>query len=63
MPVSISNLGGASKDIAIDVINEVRKLYCGGALLSALFFGKCVFYEKTVFQNNSLFLIFMTFLL
>ena len=35
--------------IAIDVIDDVRRLYFGGALLQALFFGKVIFLKKYVF--------------
>ena len=32
-----------SKDIALDVINEARRVFFGDALSPALFFEKCVF--------------------
>ena len=44
-----------SKDIAIDVINEARRLYFGGALLSALFFRSCLFWEKVNFRRKTYF--------
>ena len=37
-PVSFENLNRMSKVIHIDVINEVRRLCFGSALLPALFF-------------------------
>ena len=30
----------------MNVINEARRLYSGGALLQALFLGNCMFLEK-----------------
>ena len=42
-----------SKDIAIDVINEARRLYFGGALLSALFFRSCLFFLKVKFLRQT----------
>ena len=41
MAVNFRNAVRVSKLIAIDAINEIRRLDFGGALLSALFFRKC----------------------
>ena len=44
---------GASKVIGIDVINDVRKLYLGGALLQALF-SKICFLTNMFFRKTSI---------
>ena len=43
MPVSFGNLIIVQQIIAIDVMNDVRRLYSGGALSSALFLKKVTF--------------------
>ena len=43
MPVSFGKAVRVWKDIATDVINEVRRLDFGGALLPALFLRKRLF--------------------
>ena len=49
MAVSFQNAVGVSKDIDINVINDVRRLCFGGALLFALFLEKLFSLVKSSF--------------
>ena len=49
MPVNFGNAVRVQKVIHRNVINEVRKLCFGGALLRALILEKLTFLEKTRF--------------
>ena len=46
MAVRFRNAVRVLKDIAIDTINEVNKICCGGALLPALILESVLFVEK-----------------
>ena len=50
MPVPFGNLIRVWKDITTDVINEVIRLYFGGALLPPLFFRSSFFGEVISFR-------------
>ena len=63
MHLRFGNAVRVSKDIAIDVINEAIRLYFGGALLFALFFRSCLFLEKLIFKEKTVFPVLMTRLL
>ena len=52
MPVNFGNLNRVSKVIHIDVINEVRRLCFGSALLRALFFEKVKFSKNDKIWKN-----------
>ena len=52
MAVSFQNAARVRKDIVINVINEVRKLYFGGALLQAPFSEVVFFLGKNCFQKS-----------
>ena len=47
MPVNLGNAVRVSKVITIDVIDEVKRLCFGGAILAALCSKKVSFFEKT----------------
>ena len=56
MPVNFRNAIGVSKVIPIDGINEVIRLYFGGALLFALILEKLTFLKKLIFFEKISFL-------
>ena len=51
MPVHFENTTKVAKVIPIDGIDEVRRLYFGGVLLSALILEKFTFFSKSCFFN------------
>ena len=55
MSVSTQNEIIVSKVIALDVINDVRRLCFGGALSRAVFFEKLFFSVNSLFFRNKLF--------
>ena len=55
MPVNLGNAIRVSKVIAIDVINEVKRLCFGGALLAALLFQK----SEVVVKMNKIKILFL----
>ena len=52
-----------SKVIRVDVINKVRRLCFGGALLRALFFGKVIFWKNDKILKKVNFFLRLSFLL